>query len=536
VRHTTTVATLDREAAARLDAPRHDIVQERADGPGRYVLDHGPFVAYERTITIDPPDGAAGDTEGAGDGGPDGTVTVTQRFSWRLAQGAWPLAVNPLVRRALRNPQPDGALPWWFPPDRPDRQGATVLGLLASLSIIIGYHGTLLGQSMTFAADEFGSSTTAQGAALAWARVGGFLVIVLGAAADRRGRRKLLLTALLLCIGSTVAGAFSPNLAVLATTQAVNRGAWAASGLLLGVVVAEEMPKGARAYAAGLLSMSTALGAGMALWLLPVADIGPRAWRVLYLVPLLFLPLVARYGRLLPESRRYVRPHTSVSVKGHGGRLALLIAAAFLLNVFIAPQTQFRNEFLRDERGFSAAGVSLFALATALPAGIGIVVGGKMADTRGRKVVASVAAALGMGLLAASFSLAGPWMWLAAALGGIVVAPLDPIVRVYGPELFPTSLRARATSIVVATSLGGSVLGLLCAGALRDALGSFGETMGLLVLAPLLAAVLVALWFPETARRELEDLNPEDRGGPPPTDFVADAGKDADLERGLRPA
>ena len=141
---------------------------------------------------------------------------------------------------------------WWFPPDRPDSQGATVLGLLASLSLIVGYHGTLLGQSMTFAADEFGSSTTAQGAALSWARVGGFLALLLGAAADRRGRRKLLLLSLLLCIGSTVAGAFSPNLAVLASTQAVNRGAWAAAVLLLAVVIAEEMPKGARAYAAGI--------------------------------------------------------------------------------------------------------------------------------------------------------------------------------------------------------------------------------------------------------------------------------------------
>jgi MFS family permease len=538
VRHTTTVATCSPEAAARLDTPRDDVVRERPDGPGRYVLDHGPFAAYERKVTLGPPR----DGDGHGDGDDGGPVTVTQHFSWRLAPGAWPLAVNPLMARALRAPRPDGRLPWWYPPDRPDRQGATVLGLLASLSIVVGYHGTLLGQSMTFAADEFGSSTTAQGAALSWARVGGFLVLILGAAADRHGRRKLLLVSLLLCIGATVAGAFAPNLAVLASTQAVNRGAWAGASLLLAVVVAEEMPKGARAYAAGLLSMSTALGAGMALWFLPVADAGPRAWRLLYLVPLLFLPIVARYGRMLPESRRYVRPHTDVSLKGHGGRLALLATAAFLLNVFVAPQTQFRNEFLRDERGLSAAAVSLFALATATPAGIGIVVGGKLADTRGRKVVASVSAAAGMALLAASFSLAGAWMWVAATLGGIVVAPLDPIVRVYGPELFPTSLRARAAGLAGMIAMAGSIVGLLSAGVLRDALGSFGRTMGLLALAPLLVAVLVALRFPETAKRELEDINPEDQGGAPPSDFVTDveadddasldtdAGKDADLE------
>ena len=87
-----------------------------------------------------------------------------------------------------------------------------------------------------------------------------------------------------------MAGAFSPDLATLAGTQAVNRGAWAASALLLAVIAAEEMPAGARAYALSLLSMTGALGAGVALWLLPIADTGVRAWRVLYVVPLLFLP------------------------------------------------------------------------------------------------------------------------------------------------------------------------------------------------------------------------------------------------------
>lgn len=491
--------------AEAVDRPRHDVVQERPDGPGRYVLDHGPFAAYERTVTREPaaPAGAEGE--------PGERVTVTQHIGWQLPPATWSWGLAPLMRRALRTPRPDGKLPWWYPPDRPDARGATVLGLLATLSLVVGYHGTLLGQSMTFAADEFGSSTTAQGAALSWARVGGLLAVALGTAADRHGRRKLLLVGLLVCIVSTVAGAFSPNLAVLATTQAVNRGAWAGSALLLAVVVAEEMPKGARAYAAGLLSMSTALGIGMALWFLPLADIGPRGWRLLYLIPLLFLPLVARYGRMLPESRRYVRPHAAVSLSGHWGRFALLAAAAFLLNVFIAPQTQFRNEFLRDERGFSAAAVSLFVLVTSTPAGIGIAVGGKLADVRGRKVVGAVSAVAGTVLLAAMFSLEGAWMWVAAVAGLIVSAPLDPIIRVYGPELFPTSLRGRAAALVATVAMAGSVVGLLTAGALRDALGSFGTTMIVLALAPMGTALLVAWRFPETARRELEDINPEDR-------------------------
>ena len=39
--------------------------------------------------------------------------------------------------------------------------------------------------------------------------------------------------------------------------------------------------------------MTAALGAGIAVWVLPLADIGLRAWRILYVMPLLALPLTA---------------------------------------------------------------------------------------------------------------------------------------------------------------------------------------------------------------------------------------------------
>jgi putative MFS transporter len=85
-----------------------------------------------------------------------------------------------------------------------------------------------------------------------------------------------------------------------------------------------------------------------------------------------------------------------------------------------------------------------------------------------------------------------------------------PSITVYGPELFPTSLRGRANSIIAMTAMGGSVVGLLAAGVLADAFDSFGPTMGILAVAPLLMAILIYKRFPETAHRELEELNPQD--------------------------
>jgi predicted MFS family arabinose efflux permease len=274
------------------------------------------------------------------------------------------------------------------------------------------------------------------------------------------------------------------------------------------------MPAGARAYALSLLALTGALGAGAALWLLPIADLGTRSWRLLYLVPLLFLPVLARIRSRIPEGRRYERPHRNVRLTGHYGRLLLLGSTAFLLNVFGAPQSQFRNEFLRDERGMTAAAVAVFALVTGTPATLGVVIGGRLADIRGRRIVAATAVVVGTVLTALSFGIRGPGMWLCAIVGGIFTAALVPTITVYSPELFPTSLRGRASGIISTVAMAGSVVGLSAAGHLRDALGSFGLTLGILALAPLATVVLILGWFPETARRELEDLNPEDRGDP----------------------
>jgi MFS family permease len=513
VPHFTITRTVEGGDLPRLLTPRDDIVLERSlpgdgDRPAahagghtaRFDLAGGPFAHYERTLRVAAtPDGGAGST-----------VDVSETFDFRLPPGSWSFLLNPAVRHELRRGPRDRRLPWWFPPERPDARGATVLGLLATLSLVVGYHGTLLTQTMTFAADEFGAGSAAQGDALAAVRVGGVLAIGLGALADRRGRRLILSLGLLICIGSTVLGAAAPNLVVLAATQSVNRGAWAGASLLLAIIAAEEMPAGARAYALSLLAMSGALGAGIALWLLPIADIGPSTWRVLYVIPVLFLPVVARFGRLIPESRRFVRTHRNVALAGHYRRLVLLAGTSFLFNVFMAPQSQFRNEFLRDERGMSAAVISLFVIVTSTPASIGIVAGGRLADTQGRRIVGATAISVGTVLIALSFVTSGVAMWGAALVGGIVGAAVVPAITVYGPELFPTSLRGRTNGIISMTAMGGSVVGLVSAGRLDEALGSFGAALAILAIGPLLMAAIVLAWFPETARRELEDLNPED--------------------------
>lgn len=505
-----TIARTRHVDAAGLDellAPRDDIVAEQAEGSGRFSLAEGPFVHYQRTVTV--VSGAPTDTTRKNHGQRD--ITVEETIEFRLPPGgAWRLFLGVFIARALRHPPPRGATPIWAPAQRLDSRALWVLMLLATLCLVIGYHGTLLGQTMTFAAEEFDAGTAQQGDVLAFARLGSPLAILLGALADREGRRRLLVVSLLGCIGSTALGAFTPNLLGLAVTQSLNRGTWGAAVALVGVIVAEEMPAGARAHALGLLGMCMALGAGLALALLPLADLGSWVWRVLYVVPLLMVPVVLRYGSRLPESKRYVRPHCNLTLQGHVPVLVLVCLAAFMLNLVLGPAPQFRNEYLTDERAFSAAGLSVFATLTALPGSLGILVGGRLAETVGRRWVVAVSASLGGVMVAVSFAIGGPMMWLAAAVGTISLAAIGPSFMIYYAELFPTSLRGRASGIITMVAMGGSVVGLLAVGRLAQHYDSFGLAMGLMAVGPCLMALIVLLRFPETKLRELEDLHPED--------------------------
>lgn len=485
------------------DLPRHlalrdDVVAEGPpsgpDDDRTYPLAHGPFRHYERRVRVEP----------AG----DGRHRVEQTTTFRLGIGFWSVLFLVPVQRTLR--RPPGRSPWWAPPEVLDAAAAASLASLASLSIVGGYLGTLITQTLTYAADEFGVGERTQGDTFAAVRIGVLLSMAVAAWADRNGRRRALLWCAAGGVVATSLGALSTSMATLGATQVVARGLSTALALLIVVVVAEEMPAGSRAYGVSLLTMTAALGAGSVLWLLPLVELDERAWRVLYVVPLLFLPLVRATAPLLAESRRFVRRHAVARFAGHGHRLALLASSALLLAVFTSPASQLQNEYLREGFGFSAGQITLFTICTVTPGGLGIVVGGRLADVRGKRVVGALGVAGGT-LLTVGMYLApsAPLLWASSAVGSVLGGLAVPALSVYGPELFPTALRTKANVAITTLGVCGSVIGLVAAGRLADR-WSLGPAVAVLGLSPAIVALLLIPRYPETAHRELEELNPED--------------------------
>ena len=531
----------------RLLRPRTDVVVERSEPPEPPGAGHpesgatntsgasfdavgGPFARYRRTVEV---------LESHQD-----TYLVHQRISYRLSIPVWGWFLTPLANRELRRPRSDGRQPIWAPAERLDPRSGQVLGVLCLMSVVAGYLGTLLSQTITFAFEEFGAGLVTQGNTLTAVRIGVLLALALVTLADRRGRRPVLLFSATAGCVVAVACAVSVGVWTYGTGQMISRSLSTAMLVLLLVVAAEEVPAGARAYAVSVLTLSAGLGSGMVVWLLPLADLGPRGWRILFLAPLLALPLVLYCARRLPESRRFVgnapaapdRAQRGTPIEEHpestgthtapGGRgpdpgerdrrrrrtrrLLLLGCGALLFSLFAAPASQFLNEFLRSQRSFSAGNISVFQLSINTPAAIGVLIGGRFSDVRGRRLIGALGLAAGAAFTVLRYVEGGWPMWMWGVLAGIFGAAGVPVMGAFGAELFGTSNRAGSNGLITTMGVIGSMIGLQIVGRYTDAGGEFGHVFAMIAGAPLMVALLLLTAFPETARRELEDLNPED--------------------------
>jgi len=489
--------------ARHLTRPRTDLLLERpGDGPGTFVQADGPFLDYERRVERI-----------------DGRWDERTTFRWSLPWFAWLflLPVRWTMARRFHPPVHDHidptTTPAWAPPDHLDARRLRVLGLLAAASMSSAFVNTLFTQTVSFAADDFGVSDTGVGAAGAVVRAGIILVLPLAVLADRIGRRRVIAFTAFAAPTITALGAIAPTFPLLVATQTVGRPLGLALDFLVAVVATEEMPRNSRAYAVSILAMASGLGAGVAVIALPLADLSPSSWRAVYVVALVWLPIAVSISRRLPETVRFQRPHIEAPPLPRR-RFLVVGAAAFLGNLFVAPASLFQNGYLADERGFSAGLIALFTLTTATPAAVGLIIGGRLADIGGRRRIIAVGLPLTTAALVVSYSVSGPLMWMSVFAAGTLGGITYPAIAVYRTELFPTGNRSRAAGLLTASALLGGIGGLLLMGRLLDEGWSHGHVMALLGLGQLVVVVIVVGWYPETAHRELEELNPEDGLGP----------------------
>ena len=416
-----------------------------------------------------------------------------------------------------RTRSPESRQIWGFTAPEPltSRQ-KTVLKLLWLACLPAAYVNTVFTQTVAYASTEFNISEQGQGFAAAIVRWGVVIAIPLAALADRIGRRKIIISLAWLAPLVISLGAFAPSFTVLVATQTVGRPLGISLTVFVLVFATEEMGTNTRAWALSILAVGSGVGAGSAVGAIPLAGISDTSWRLVYLIGIGWLAIAYVLTRSLPETTRFLAlheeqvHHTDIETHIHRDRLWLQIAVAVLTNVFVATASIFQSRYLKDIRDFSPLEISLFITITTIPATVGLVAGGRLADKVGRKVVAVATVPTGTMLYALSFTTQGVAMWFFAIVGGILLGISYPAMAVFRSELFPTAHRNMASALIMVASLIGGSVGLIGAGMLLDDGMSYGRVMMTFALGPILVAVLVALRYPETAHLELETINPED--------------------------
>jgi len=243
---------------------------------------------------------------------------------------------------------------------------------------------------------------------------------------------------------------------------------------------------------------------------IPVSAAGRGGLAAAYGLQLLALPLVLHAVRRLPESERFVR-HVGerhglrelATAPGVRGRVVLLGSTVFLSSLFFAPLAEFYNRYLDSVQGLSPGTIVLFLAVTSAVGIPALIVGARYADTRGRKRIGVPLGALSVVAYVGFLVTGGIAIWPFAAAANALGSAAGVALIVYGPELLPTRVRAAGNNAILAMSVTGSAVGLVVAGTVGDSLG-IGHAVAILAVFPLIAVVLVALRFPETAGRELE--------------------------------
>ena len=535
---------LDARPATALLVPRRGLVLEvpevapiGGEAPEGTLLrcfrqGEGPLRSYQRMVSLAPQ--------------PNGRYVARQVVELTVDLPWWSWLVALPLRASLSKVGSGESqrMPWWAPPQRLDRRAAVVVATLGAVVAVQGFLAGLLPETLTYAASQMHAGTLAQGVVFGAVALSSLPALAALVLADRRGRRLVVLWATAAAVVFSALGALAPTVVTLTASQVASGAFVAAAGIAAVVVAVEEVTPGCRAWAVGVLGMAAGLGGGIPLALLPLAGTGPGGWRLLYAFSLACLPVVIVSARTLPESRRWepaepgdeagggtsrppipapatrAGPRASRTpgagrrigmLRSPAERLALVCAGAFLLALFAAPASEFQTQFLRHQRHYSPLGISVLEQFAGTIGGLGVLVGGRLADTHGRRAVA-IASVVGATAAALGSYLAHGWfMWGDATASQFFGYAAAPALGVYGVELFATSSRARCAGLVAASSSIGEVGGLLAAGALTAGIGTIAPALGVLAIGPALLVVLLVVAYPETAGETLEDLAPKTR-------------------------
>jgi MFS family permease len=353
-------------------------------------------------------------------------------------------------------------------------------------------------------ADGLGVSIGLFGVGVALIRLAALGSVPVLRAADRIGRRTMLLISIAAFTAATGLTAIAWGLVAFVAIQTIARAFLATESSLGGVVIAEEVRPERRGAALSLVGVISFLGPGLTALAILLVPLTPLDWRIFYLIALPPLFVIAYLRRNLGETTAFSVARTEDRIQPtliphvpapYGSRLRRVATVFGVAGAIQTAAFFYSSALAQDQYGWDA--LYTLSILTAGPFALaGFLLGGPGSDRIGRRPVLAAALVLGVIANVMIFSearlLFAPGFWVAAGANAAVLA----VGYAYLSELFPTELRATLTSIVIAAQIAGGSLGLLIIGALAGAV----DTSLQLVVGGLLATPVVLLLrgLPET--------------------------------------
>jgi putative MFS transporter len=392
-----------------------------------------------------------------------------------------------------------------------------LLHILGATSFFDGYDRGIIQLALPQIRHSFGLTQSSASLYLSILYLGALPALLITRKADQLGRRRLLVVSITGYTIATGLTALAPNTGAFVACQFAAKLFLNAEAALVWTMAAEELPAKVRGFGFGWLAMNSALGVGVgAIVFGGIFEPHGISWRWMYVLGLPPLLIVSLVRRRLPESRRFIAAQAQGHLAGrwhaifkppHRRWLVLVLVTAALTELTTQAGV-FALDFLQTDRGVSSTMANFMLVLAGLPGIPIMVLAGSLSDRLGRRLVGCAFASLSvLGALVFFWAPGGePVLLFGMSLTLVGQLGAWPVLSSYATELFPTSLRGQAGSWSTLARVGGQSASFAVGGALISVTGSFPAAATILALGPVVAVVIIAVAFPDTHGRELEDI------------------------------
>jgi MFS family permease len=377
-----------------------------------------------------------------------------------------------------------------------------VLLVFAVVGFTQGWAGAAITHTLPFIQQDFDLSEARVFDLMATVRAVALIALLLSWWSDHSGRRRPLLASFVILTAANLATAVYPSLAAYTAFQSVARIGTIGIAAIAIVALSEEIGGAVRGYGIAVYTLTGSLGTGFGLLVRPLAGFADDGWRLLFLlsgVPLLLLPLLIARLRETPVFRRPQRrpPLVAVMRSGFAHLFWPMAALSFAISAYSSPAANLALVRLENGLEWSTAAASLLLIGTSAPGvTLGLLIGGRMADTIGRRPTEAGAIVLGVAGGIAFYFAEGWLMGTGIFLSVFGASAFAPAFGSHRSELFPTEIRSTAGAWLVNASILGGLAGFAAG---RFVVDAWGLAITIAALGGfLLLVALVILRLPET--------------------------------------